>query len=1614
MRIGQLPEPVSSQGEDPLNSAPDVGTVRGKGKGRAGTPGINTVVKSFPFKPYDPRTNKPYEMQGSALSLPKTVRRKGIRDTPMPSQDDDLGGYGDGFGSDSGGEGAYNDTFVDVVARRGEPSRRRFMLMEGEDLEEAEGSSRASNARSPGPVDIDEAASPVVNLRQSIRVYDYPLSDSELDDGDVQYPWTNAARADVASVVAPSITEDTVETGMADATDGEITDAAVAHSISATVEVESARIEQSPMERASLPPSNADADMTIEMEEESFESLGTAAPPSPTAAQRYTSPSPASVTPASLLDRFDGRDPDVTSEYEDSSAAPKTAAETDDDLSESIETGPIVEPVVTSPPPLTLATHEDLGDESGGRDLEETVDCDDLSVDTDMIVESNDSPELPETASLVIPVGTTHQQTLPMLAANTPIDPVDENDDPDVTVEETPVAFEAMSDAGAVDEEAAQHTSDASPLPIAINEPGDVTIDMDDSFDSLDHNEDGNGRAADETGIQHGAEEVAALAAGANEEDVLIKGDESSILATVNETAAPEDAGVASPEALETDSVVEETAGIIAGNSADLPFIEKGDVVEAESRHAASHEGEILGHVDDVPLTVYDTAEIDRLEEEAINTPAMVDASDSTDQGMSAAVSLKHTPIIQRLRRSLHAGSTPFGHRASLSRADPAPHSPISRAVCTEKDLYDASADEDVAEEEEFVNSPMRPSMPEVAVVSQPMRQRKTLPAVHASMSLRHTQESLFFPAAWQAPSDVEDEVLDGTAEEETAAEADNGMTSRDEEAIDEAWQSLLSKSGYDAWREVPVTGEGMRGTAESDTPKIPEAGVSEVSSTTKRQHVELITQDVSSSPTLTPSKPDDLADNSAMDARGSDGPTGPPQIQHPFVAPMQSTTPLRYPNVASRAISPIMRPVASFEEMAMSAGGDLNEMDSHIGYVTADMTEEDAEWSDSASESGDPRQGELDNSVGLASAGVNGDIEQTTLADDAVDDQEMLRGQEAGAEGAKAVAAVPLAGEAGKVPPTDAVPPLPALQLADSEEQVQVEEADIEQAQEGAATSVTDQTINAAQADQLTPAVVDDSVLPIVHTSDIATTAASPRVPHDYNSTTPTCSPVTLPETLPVTNDTLPEAPPQEASATELSETARPGTGPTQSELVDGARPADAATDANAPPKRKIVLRLVTIGTIKIEPDVEQISATAHAPEVPSTPAAVKSTTVSTTPVATPSSVHFSFGPAAASVQGALLQDISAGTSTPGDPAPEQTQSSPTPASTVDAANASRLTEPIGTPDTSMSAAHAVPAPEPMRRTRSFVQANRPIQPSRLADVIQLTTDSSPAGPDADPDETIEMEEDASEDEEEAHLSPRHEADVSFASTSADLLGASTASRRSMLDEIIRAEGPAAKERLKGVVEISSLDPKAAARAAAILKMVSALQLARSKTDKQNHDYIEHGIMSDSNIADSSASRMSGLGANVDKEELLYQAELEIAEKTPGTPTTPAYRIMRESTAFSTASTNLPLPGAWISTPVIKRKRQEAANEPATYIANGDGWGIADWKRLEKVFKREKEAWVKERQVKALPSGGFLSWARKSFARTQKAPDVKEWDARRVIEAFAEAEKGAGREWDM
>jgi hypothetical protein len=135
------------------------------------------------------------------------------------------------------------------------------------------------------------------------------------------------------------------------------------------------------------------------------------------------------------------------------------------------------------------------------------------------------------------------------------------------------------------------------------------------------------------------------------------------------------------------------------------------------------------------------------------------------------------------------------------------------------------------------------------------------------------------------------------------------------------------------------------------------------------------------------------------------------------------------------------------------------------------------------------------------------------------------------------------------------------------------------------------------------------------------------------------------------------------------------------------------------------------------------------------------------------------------------------------------------------------------------------------------------------------------------------------------------------------------------------------------------------------------------------------------------------------DKTELLYEAELEIVSTRRSRS-----RSMSRFRAVSEAATELPLPGAWNGTPQFKRKRNAPTEHYVEPPKTTPTWGVSQWKKLEKVFRAEREIWVTEREVKAMP-GGFIGWARMSTFGPP-APTTKPWDPTRVVDRFLEEQK--------
>jgi hypothetical protein len=254
----------------------------------------------------------------------------------------------------------------------------------------------------------------------------------------------------------------------------------------------------------------------------------------------------------------------------------------------------------------------------------------------------------------------------------------------------------------------------------------------------------------------------------------------------------------------------------------------------------------------------------------------------------------------------------------------------------------------------------------------------------------------------------------------------------------------------------------------------------------------------------------------------------------------------------------------------------------------------------------------------------------------------------------------------------------------------------------------------------------------------------------------------------------------------------------------------------------------------------------------------------------------------------------------------------------------------------------------------------------------------------------------------------------------------------KSLYDELAAADGDTS---INSVVEVSSLDPRAAARAAAILKLVrrASLRLDCSLTS-QNHAYIEHGVIQSPfsprktprrrSVHESAFFDTIDSAMKLTRDELLHEAELEIVAGRRGRSAS-VFSTMSNATAATAATgySELPLPGGWVRTPKRKRSRpppQEMKDKrlaPKTVppvdssgISRGRGWGVPEWKKLEKVFRAEREAWVKEREIKPLP-GGLVGWAR---VASVGPPKVVEWDGKRVTNRFLNEEgvKESEGEW--
>ncbi|KAK8847590.1 hypothetical protein IAR55_005449 [Kwoniella newhampshirensis] len=428
--------------------------------------------------------------------------------------------------------------------------------------------------------------------------------------------------------------------------------------------------------------------------------------------------------------------------------------------------------------------------------------------------------------------------------------------------------------------------------------------------------------------------------------------------------------------------------------------------------------------------------------------------------------------------------------------------------------------------------------------------------------------------------------------------------------------------------------------------------------------------------------------------------------------------------------------------------------------------------------------------------------------------------------------------------------------------------------------------------------------------------------------------------------------------------------------EYDDATHGQDSSLPVQVP--ERIVLRLVEKGIIKLEPDVEHLESPSESSEH------------------APGSEDSERSPSGVIRESLMTLEPGPSSETLQQRSPEHTTRSASPNVTDNVQDfpltTSALTDIFRpyTPNASPSDALGTSAHSQQGNTGSS-KLSQQITPIAPAESEQQSP--SPFG-------GVEDETNAAAAEEESESEAEEEADRSVVIR---------APRRSLYDEIAAIAGDVSEDEggddsFRSVVEVSSLDPKAAARAAAILKL--------------NHSYIEHGRLSSAQTEHRTPSRRrqsasASTSRHIDKQELLHEAELDIVAQRRSRSR--SMSRARSESVFSFATDDFPVPGGYVRTPQSSGKRKRAPgpvlapHEEVPTIATGKGkvWGISEWKKLEKVYRKEKEEWTKEREVKSLPSG-LMTWARRSTFGVSAI--MKEWDVNRVVEKFLAEE---GEHWD-
>ena len=814
--IGDMAEPLTSQGEDPLLLAPDWdlglpnvhGSVHEKGNSRAstpsippdmrkgtarsGTPSTARIVKAFPFKPYDPRSNKLYEREGSALGLPKTVRRKRTKHSPLAADDDaDLGGHVDdgtpmndaGFASDSGDEGAYDDTFVNVMAKRGGPSSgRRFVMLAGQGSEEEDGFMGAiershltqsppvcpphrspvpDSAPMPAPAELPSSVlvsdsaveSPVFSLRKTLasRPSRYESSESEAEDDQVIYPWTARTspvlpndRPDPSSFEQPTQAPLLANESTVASVDGFNEDEQVDEALLQPVEESTANvtleIDNSLGSISSDGSGNAIQQQVSDMNEETANNN----------AERESSPL------SHQVHRIIVQTADKDGSLMVAEAPPN--AGTCRQSAKATPLGPL--------PGAYMAEGRENSFSVGGLGVEDALQASPgeqpTQVEGQMMREQGSNGHIPQFDD----DSSNWSGSTPPPATNTEIASGGSRPSAEPT-------NEAMLDTTGLGGTGATIANSLLNAPLSL----------------------GNGDSASTEPVETGSPVRSELATThAPLEEAL---------------AVTPDAGHAQVQTL----VQNEREEPHESEQDDLQLQQPTPVAAAPPISQIAVPASVGAGSNNSADTHGQSSTSDPLTTAAMAASVQVEELSAVSDPRDAATT--RTPIIQRIRRSLHAGSTPYLSRPIVRTEDPASAVVPNAQDDAETEVHGSADEEYLAEEEAYINTPKKPVQAlhqEASKAHAEERGSKIAPSTMTIDSPRRGQnDSLFFETAWQGHSDHEaeqegpsttstqqlpDVMETGGMRAKSLAEDEEDMASMSDATIDAEWDSLLRKSG--------------------------------------------------------------------------------------------------------------------------------------------------------------------------------------------------------------------------------------------------------------------------------------------------------------------------------------------------------------------------------------------------------------------------------------------------------------------------------------------------------------------------------------------------------------------------------------------------------------------------------------------------------------------------------------------------------------------------------------------------------------------------------------------------------------------------------------------------